>query len=487
MSFGAMTGDVEGLFIDGKWTVSSASEWFDVINPATEAVIFRVPKAAPADVKKAIDAAERALPGWRKTLAWERSAILRKASELIRQRSQELARALTLEQGKPIAEATREIGMAADHFEWASEEAKRIYGTTIDVRPAGTSAVVRQEPVGVVAALTPWNFPALQTAAKVSYALAAGCTVVHKPSEETPATSIGLVKALQDAGIPDGVVNLVVGDPREVSEVLFASPVVRAVSFTGSTAVGKQLMAQAAPYLKRLTMELGGHAPLIVMPDVDPRDVARQAAAIKFRNAGQACVSPSRFYIHRDIYKPFREALVEVAESIKVGDGLDPATTMGPLSNERRLAATAHLVKDSVSNGASLLAGGRNSSNLDKGFFYDPTVIADVDGDCEIMRNEPFAPIAALQPVDGIEEAISMANSLPYGLAAYAFTNSAADMARLSGELEAGMVAINNFALASAETPFGGIKESGFGREGGPTAINEFLELKLVKTMLASV
>ena len=290
-----------GLYIDGRWSGAASGGLIEVVDPATEAVVAEIPRADDTDVLRAIDAAHRALPGWRATLAWDRAVVLRKTADLIRARAEDLARVLTLEQGKPLAEARREVGMAADHFEWASEEAKRIYGITIDARPAGTRSTIKHEPVGVVGALTPWNFPALQFAAKVAYALAAGCTVVVKPSEETPGITIGLVHALQDAGLPAGAVNLLFGDPPAISAQLFASPVVRAVSFTGSTAVGKQLMALAAPGLKRLTMELGGHAPLIVLEDADPVDAATKAAMIKYRNAGQACVSPSRFYVHESV------------------------------------------------------------------------------------------------------------------------------------------------------------------------------------------
>ncbi|GIK88508.1 MAG: NAD-dependent succinate-semialdehyde dehydrogenase [Betaproteobacteria bacterium] len=473
-----------GLFIDGRWREASPSVGIDVVDPATEEVVGRIPSASADDVQLAIDAARAAFPAWRATLPWDRATVLRRAADLIRARSEDLARVLTQEQGKPLAESRREAGMAADHFEWASEEGKRIYGTAIDARPAGTRCVVRHEPVGVVGALTPWNFPALQFAAKVSYALAAGCAVVAKPSEEVPGICIGLACALEDAGLPPGVLNLVFGHPPEISAELFASPHVRAVSFTGSTAVGKQLMAMAAPGLKRLTMELGGHAPLIVLGDVDPDDAATKAAMIKFRNAGQACVSPSRFYVHESIAARFTERLVECARALKLGSGLDEVTTMGPLANARRRAAAEDLVEDAKSHGARVRTGGARPAGLTRGFFFEPTVLDQVPESCRIMNVEPFAPIAPVAAFRDLDAAIAAANRLPYGLAAYAFTNSARDAARLADELEAGMVAINNFALATAETPFGGVKESGFGREGGPSAIHEYLTPKLVKTQL---
>lgn len=471
-----------GLFIDGAWGGASGGRCLDVLDPATERVVAQVPCAAPDDISRAIAAAERALPGWRATQAWDRAAVLRKTGDLIRTRSDELARVLTLEQGKPLPEAKREVGMAADHFEWAGEEAKRIYGITIDARPAGTRSTVRHEPVGVVGALTPWNFPALQFSAKVAYALAAGCTLVVKPSEEVPGICVGLVRALQDAGLPPGAVNLVFGEPPAISAQLFASPVVRAISFTGSTAVGKQLMALAAPGLKRLTMELGGHAPLIVLGDADPVDAATKAAMIKYRNAGQACVSPSRFYVHESLVAQFNARLVECANAIKVGSGLDPSTTMGPLVNARRREAAEALVDEAVARGARVCAGGKRPAAASKGFYFEPTVLDRVSEACRIMNVEPFAPIAPIVPFSDLDDVIAKANRLPYGLAAYAFTRSAKAAARLGEELEAGMVAINHFALATAETPFGGVKESGFGREGGPTAIHEYLVPKLVKT-----
>lgn len=472
----------KGLFIGGIWSDAASGRTIDVIDPATEQVISIIPHAGAAEIDAAIAAAARALPGWRGTLPWDRAVILRKTADLIRARTEPLAHALTLEQGKPLAEARREVGMAADHFEWAGEEAKRIYGITIDARPAGTRSMVRHEPIGVVGALTPWNFPALQFAAKVAYALAAGCTVVVKPSEETPGISIGLVRALEEAGLPAGAINLVFGDPAEVSAVLFASPTVRAVSFTGSTAVGKQLMALAAPGLKGLTMELGGHAPLIVMADADPEVTATSAAMIKYRNAGQACVSPSRFFVHESILDRFTARMVDRARALKLGSGLDAATTMGPLANARRLVAAEALVDDAVKRGGKVLIGGRRPPDKTAGYYFEPTVIVGLDDSARIMNVEPFAPIAPIVPFASMDEAIARANRLPYGLAAYAFTQSAKSAEKLADGLEAGMVAINNFALASAETPFGGVKESGFGREGGPTAIHEYLVPKLVKS-----
>jgi succinate-semialdehyde dehydrogenase / glutarate-semialdehyde dehydrogenase len=478
----ALAAAQQGLYIDGVWRKAASGRTIDVVDPATEQVVCKIPHASGDEVDGAIAAAARALPGWRATLPWDRAVILRKTADLIRARTEPLAHALTLEQGKPLAEARREVGMAADHFEWAGEEAKRIYGITMDARPAGTRSMVRHEPIGVVGALTPWNFPALQFAAKVAYAVGAGCTVVAKPSEETPGISIGLVRAMADAGLPAGVVNLVFGDPAEISERLFASPTVRAVSFTGSTAVGKQLMALAAPGLKGLTMELGGHAPMIVMADADPEDAATKAAMIKYRNAGQACVSPSRFYVHESIIGRFTERMVASARLLKLGSGLDAATTMGPLANARRLAAAQALVDDAVQRGARVLTGGRRPPDRTAGYFFEPTVLEGLDDSARIMNVEPFAPIAPIVPFADVNDAIARANRLPYGLAAYAFTQSARVAAKLADELEAGMVAINNFALASAETPFGGMKESGFGREGGPTAIHEYLVPKLVKS-----
>lgn len=471
-----------GLYINGAWCEADQSATITVIDPATEQPLGTIPHATQKDIERAIQSSTQAFTTWRATMPWDRAAILRRASDLIRERTDAMARLLSQEQGKPLAEALREVGMAADHFEWASEEAKRIYGLAINARPAGSRSVAYREPIGVVAAFTPWNFPALQPSSKIPYALAAGCTVIVKPAEETPGICMAMVQALHDAGLPPGACNLVVGDPAEISSTLFNAPEIRAVSFTGSTAVGKQLMALGAPSLKRLTMELGGHAPLIVLADADPEEAATKAAMIKFRNAGQACVSPSRFYIHESLVERFTKKLIECAEALKLGGGLEPTTQMGPLANARRLRAAEELVEDAVRNGAKIECGGKRPDDFSQGFFYLPTVLSGVSEQCKIMNEEPFAPIAPITSFTNLDDVLNQANRLPYGLAAYVFTSSAKHAEYCSARLEAGMVGINNFNLATTETPFGGVKDSGFGREGGPHALDEYLLTKLVKS-----
>ncbi len=468
-----------GFYIAGEWRRPANLRWLEVIDPATEAAVGRIPCAGKAELADAVQDATDAFELWRKVHPWERSAVLRRTAEWLRNKVDDCALTLSQEQGKPIAEAKREFGMAADHFEWAAEEAKRIYGQIIQSRPSGSVSHVRHEPIGVVAAFTPWNFPALQVASKVAYAVAAGCTVVIKPSEETPGAAMKIVQALHESGLPAGVVNLVVGDPAEISTFLLAEPAVKAMSFTGSTAVGKTLMGQAAKGLKRVTLELGGHAPLIVLADADPRVAAEKAAMIKFRNAGQACVSPSRFYVHESIASAFADHLVAYAKKLVVGPGIDAATTMGPMANERRVKAATELVDDAVRKGAKVLVGGRSAGGT--GYYFLPTVLTGVTQDSRIMNEEPFAPIAPITTFTDEAEVVGWANRLPYGLAAYVFSGSTTAATRVAGLLEAGMVGVNNFALAMAETPFGGVKESGFGREGGPSALSEFLVPKLIK------
>ncbi len=380
----------------------------------------------------------------------------------------------------------REILMAADHFDWAAEEATRLVGQIVPARPAGTITYVEHQPVGVVAAFTPWNFPALQIAAKVSYALAAGCTVVLKPSEEAPGIAILIVKALADAGLPAGALNLVFGEPSQVSERWLSSPLVAAMSFTGSTRVGKLLAPMAAASLKRMTLELGGHAPVIVHGDFSPKEAASLAGAVKFRNAGQACVSPSRFFVHRDIADDFSREMVAFAKALKIGPGTDPVTTMGPLVNRSRVEAATGLVRDALDRGATLQCGGGQPADRNKGFFFEPTVLTDVALDSRIMIEEPFAPVAPIIAFDDLDDVIAKANDVEYGLGGYVLSGSQELAERTAEALDVGMVGINNLALAGADTPFGGVKSSGIGREGGPGALEEFLQKKLTKRTLAA-
>ncbi len=470
-----------GFFVDGQWNVPADARRLPVVDPATEEVIGEIPLARPEDLDAAVASASRAFDAWKRSHAWERSAILKATARALRERSSHHARLFSMEQGKPVAEAEREIGMAADHFEWAAEEATRLVGQIVPARPAGTVTIIEHLPVGVVAAFTPWNFPALQIAAKVGYALAAGCTVILKASEEAPGIAMLIVQALHDSGLPAGAVNLAFGEPAEVSERWLASPLVNALSFTGSTRVGKLLAPMAAASLKRMTLELGGHAPVIVQQDVSPKDSAAMVAAVKFRNAGQACVSPSRFFVHEKVADDFTKEMVAFARNLKLGAGTDAATTMGPLVNRSRVDAAAALVKDALDRGATLQCGGSQPADRNKGFFFEPTVLTNVAPDSRIMIEEPFAPIAPIISFGDSDDVIAMANDVDYGLGGYVLCNDEALASRTAAGLDVGMVGINNLALAGADTPFGGVKSSGLGREGGPGALEEFLQKKMVK------
>lgn len=470
-----------GLRIGGEWRRRGRGESIEVIDPATEECIGRIPVASDRDIDDALDAAHAALHAWTATSTWERAAILRRGATLLRQEVDALAGGLSAEQGKPLAEAVREVGMAADHFEWASEECKRNDGLVLEGRTLGLTAQVVHEPVGCVVALTPWNFPALQPASKIAYALAAGCTVVIKPSEETPGICMALVEILARAGLPDGALNLIVGIPQQISARLIARPEVGAVSFTGSTSVGRQIMAMSADGLKRVTLELGGHAPVVVLPDADVERAATLSAQIKFRNAGQACVSPSRFYVHESVIDRFTKTFVACAQALRLGCGREPGVTMGPMASARQRQHAQGLVADALEKGAKVATGGTRTQ-ASRGYFFEPTVLTDVGEDCAIMNVEPFCPVAPIVSYSDLDDAVARANRLPYGLAAYAFTSSLANAQSVARRLVAGMVGINNFALASAETPFGGIRQSGMGREGGPGAMHEFLQAKLIKT-----
>ncbi|GMG85109.1 NAD-dependent succinate-semialdehyde dehydrogenase [Paralimibaculum aggregatum] len=475
-----------GFHIDGVWTCPAGGPRLDVVNPATEERIGEIPLAQPEHLDAAVDAAARGFARWRKTHAWDRAAVLKAAAAALRSRSTAIARIFSIEQGKPLIEAEREVGMAADHFDWAAQEAIRLTGQILPARPAGTVSVVEHRPVGVVAAFTPWNFPALQIAAKVAYALAAGCTVVLKPSEEAPGIAILLVRALHEAGLPAGALNLVFGNPAEVSERWLASPKVQAMSFTGSTRVGKLLAPMAAASLKRMTLELGGHAPVIVYPDFPPGEAAALAGAVKFRNAGQACVSPSRFFVHEAIAADFTRHMVDFAGGLVLGEGTDPVTTMGPLVNAGRVEAAAALVADAVGRGAVLHCGGGRPPGRNTGFFFEPTVLSKVSPDSRIMHEEPFAPIAPIIAFGDGDDVVGMANDVDYGLGAYVLCRDEALAARTAEGLDVGMVGINNLALAGADTPFGGVKGSGLGREGGPGALDEFLQKKMTKRLVAA-
>jgi len=469
------------LFIDGEWTEGTGGAWDDIINPATEQVIGRVPHASHADLERALAAAERGFLVWRDTPIADRTRILKTAARLLRERAGEVGRIMTLEQGKPLAEATGEAQRVSGTLEWDTEESRRAYGRIIPTDP-NTLLTVIKRPIGPVAAFVPWNFPAGSPMRKMAAALASGCSVVLKPSEETPGTAQALVQIFADAGLPKGVLNLVFGDPATISSHLIADPRIRLVAFTGSIPVGKLLAGLAAKQMKPAIMELGGHAPVIVARDADPVRAAKASAAGKFVNAGQVCTSPSRFYVHRSLHDQYAEAFVEAARAVKMGNGLEPGITMGPLANSRRLSAIESLVADLRERGAEIRTGGARVGN--QGYFYPPTVITNVPDDARVLHEEPFGPLAPIQPFDEIEEALEKANALPFGLAAYGFTESAATAEYLKDRLEAGILSINHTGGSVSEAPSGGVKESGYGREGGAEALEAYLVTKRVSHRL---
>ncbi|RII74306.1 NAD-dependent succinate-semialdehyde dehydrogenase [Pseudomonas monteilii] len=466
------------FYIDGEWTLGEADRTSSVVNPSTGEEIGRLPLASKRDLDAALNAAARGFEAWSVTSAYDRSAILRRAAALVRERHEHMARCMTLDQGKPLGESTLEAKSAADHIEWYAEEGRRAYGRIVPSRNPAVRQLVVREPVGPVAAFTPWNFPINQAVRKIAGALAAGCSIIIKAPEEAPGSVIELVRCFHDAGVPKGVLNLVFGIPAEVSDYLIRSPIIRKVSFTGSTEVGRKLGALAAEHLKLTTMELGGHAPFIVCADADVEAAAALACGLKFRNAGQVCASPSRFYVHDAVFESFSLRFSELANQLKVGDGFDPATQMGPLANARRLTAIQALVDDATVKGATLLAGGERVG--DKGNFFKPTVLTEIPVEARLLCEEPFGPIAPLVRFDNLDSVINQANSLEYGLAAFAFTASLKTSTELGNRLQSGMVSINHFGLALPETPFGGIKASGHGSEGGSEGLDAYLTTKFI-------
>jgi succinate-semialdehyde dehydrogenase/glutarate-semialdehyde dehydrogenase len=466
------------LFIDGGWGPGVGNKTLDVANPATGETIGTVAHASKADLDRALKAAEKGFSVWKKVSAFDRSKVLRKAGDLMRARADEIAQIMTQEQGKPVMEAKMEAMAAADIMDWFAEEARRTYGRVIPSRAEGVYQLVVKEPVGVVAAFTPWNFPINQAVRKCSAALAAGCSIILKGPEETPASCAALIKVYEDAGVPAGVVNLVFGVPAEISEYLIPHPIVRKVTFTGSTAVGKHLAMLAGQHMKRITMELGGHAPAIVFEDANVDKAVKLLSGAKFRNAGQVCVSPTRFLVHENIYERFVDGFVAAAKAIKVGSGMEKDTFMGPLANPRRVDAMQGFVADAVAKGANLRTGGKRIGN--KGNFFEPTVLTDVPMEARIMQEEPFGPIAPIASFKSFDEVVQEANRLPYGLAAYAYTGSATTAGAIGAAFESGMVSINHHGLALPEVPFGGVKDSGFGSEGGSEAIESYLNTKFI-------
>ena len=471
------------LLIDGTWRDGSDKRTIDVVDPATGDVIGTVAHASRADLDAALAAAEKGFAIWREVGAFERSKLMRRAADLLRERAGEIAPVLTMEQGKPLAEAKGEVLAAADVIDWFAEEARRTYGQIIPARTAGVAQMAIKLPVGPVAAFTPWNFPINQVVRKLSAAVAAGCSIIVKAPEETPASPAALIRAFVDAGIPAGVVNLVFGIPSEVSEYLIPHPTIRKISFTGSTPVGKHLAALAGLHMKRATMELGGHAPAIVFDDADIGKAAKVLGGSKFRNAGQVCVSPTRFLVQDGAYDQFLDGIVDVAKGIRVGNGMEADSQMGPLANDRRIPALEELIADAVAQGAEIKTGGRRIGN--KGNFFEPTVIANAPKTARIMNEEPFGPIAIVNRFSTLDEAIDEANRLPFGLASYAFTRSGETMQALGLRVDAGMTTINHLGLALPEVPFGGVRESGYGTEGGSDAIEAYLVTRFVTQMAA--
>lgn len=466
------------LYVNGAWGPGASGRTLPVVNPANGSQIGAVACAERADLDRALEAADQGFKAWRKVSAFERSKLMRKAAHLFRERADAIAPMLTMEQGKTLAEAKQEALASADIIDWFAEEARRAYGRVIPARAEGVYQLVIKEPVGPAAAFTPWNFPINQVVRKLSAALAAGCSIIVKAPEETPASPAELIRAFADAGVPAGVVNLVYGNPADISSYLIPHPVIRKVSFTGSVAVGKQLAALAGTHMKRTTMELGGHAPVIVFDDSDVEAAVKTMAFMKYRNAGQVCISPTRFLVQEGVYSSFVEKFVAGAKAVKVGDGMDKDTKMGPLANPRRSRAMEAHVEDARKRGGKVLAGGYPIG--EKGNFYEPTVITELPREAMAMNQEPFGPLAVINPFRSFDEAVTEANRLPYGLAAYAWTRSAKTANAIAASVETGMMTINHMGLALPEVPFGGVKDSGYGSEGGSEAIEAYLNPKFV-------
>ena len=478
------TAALKRLFIDGKWVEADGGRTYGVINPATEEVLAEVAYGGRAEAKRAIEAAHRAMPGWMKLTAWDRAKVLKKTADLMRERADAIARTLTLEQGKPLAEAKAEILHSADTFEWFAEEGKRAYGQVIPNSLPGKRHMTIKHPVGVVAAISPWNFPITLQSRKIAPALAVGCTVVCKPASQTPLSLMQVFECLIEAGLPAGVANLVVGPAQEIGDEFLESPLVRKLSFTGSTEVGKQLMKGCADQMKRVSLELGGHAPFIVFPDADPEVGAKIAVTGKFRNNGQVCIAPSRFYVHKDVQKKFTEATVEFAKALKLGNGLDAGIEVGPMFEKKAMDNTLDLVEDARKRGAKVLTGGKRSDRFAKGYFFEPTVLTNLTDDTKMMVEEPFAPVMPLLDFGKLDDVIRAANNTRYGLAAYVFTNDLTVAWKMAEGLEAGIIGINDPVPAAPQCPFGGMKESGLGRELAHEGLEAYLETKYVSFKL---
>ena len=470
-----------GLFIDGAWSGPAQAASTEIADPATGAVLGTVPAATAEETERAIAIADRAFRNWKATPAWTRADLLHKAADVMAARAAEAARQITLETGKPLAQSGREWGLAVDQFRWYAEEARRIYGRIVESRAPGGRLEVSHEPVGVVAAFTAWNFPAALIARKVAPALAAGCSVIVRPSVEVPGVAMIMFDCLREAGMPAGVANLLIGPTGSTYKPIMASPLVRKVSLTGSTRVGQQMIRDSAETVKRVSMELGGNAPMIVFDDADLDRALDLAVPTKYANAGQVCVTPDRFYVHETLHDRFAEGFAARARALKLGHGLDETTQMGPLINERRIAAVEEIVADARDRGGKILAGGRRPAEMNAGFFFEPTVITGLPDDAKAIAEENFGPIAAITPFSKADEVFERANASEMGLSAYVFTRDAGRAREAAARLEAGMVGVNSFALAAAEAPFGGIKASGMGREGGAEGILDYSNVKLAQ------
>jgi len=468
------------MYIDGQWQAARNGRTWTVINPTTETALAEVPFGDAADAEAAIAAASRAQPGWAAMTAYERGEMLRRAADAIRARLDELAPIMTRECGKPLAEARGEWTACADLFEWFAEEGKRAYGRIIPPRRANKRLLSIPMPVGVVATITAWNFPAYLPARKWSAALAAGCTVVARPSELTPMSAMALVNVLAEAGLPPGVINLINGEPASMGEAILRSPLVDKLSFTGSQAVGKLLMRGASDPIKRLSLELGGSAPVLIFPDVDIESAAKQAVAAKFRNNGQVCISPSRFYVHHEFAEEFIDAAHAAIGALVVGDGLALGVTNGPLVTPAARTRVEGFVADAVQKGARVVAGGGRTAGLDHGFYHDPTLLINLTDDMRVLHEEVFGPVMMVQDFHSLEEALAKANGTPFGLAAYVMARDLSTVVAAYEGLKFGIVGVNDLTPATAEGPFGGVKQSGFGREGSEEGLHEYLETKFV-------
>ncbi|MGV9863508.1 NAD-dependent succinate-semialdehyde dehydrogenase [Rhodococcus koreensis] len=466
------------LYIDRAWRPSKDGATSNVIDPATEEIVGTIAKATDADIDAALTSAQDGLALWRHTDAWTRSATIRRIAEILREWAPQAARLMTSEQGKPLREAEAEWLATADQFDWYADEARRIYGRTVDGHFTGNRILVRREPVGIVAAFAAWNFPALLPSRKLAPALAAGCSVIVRPTEEAPFSTLLIAAACHEAGVPAGVVTMITGSASKISEKLIGSRSVRKVSLTGSVPVGRTLLHLAADNITEVSMELGGHAPVLVFPDADIDAAAKACVASKFRNAGQVCASPSRFLVHESVSTEFSDAFVAATAGLRVGDGFDPNTDVGPLTNLKRITEAQELIEDAVAGGATIAAGGQRDGRFDKGFYFQPTVLTNVTPDRQIMRDEPFAPVAPITTFESLEHALELANATEFGLASYVWTRDLRTAFHASEGIEAGMVGINNMAVATAEAPFGGVKHSGYGREGGAEGILDYTVAK---------